>query len=82
MSAAVAVSRQGIYFPILDNRLTMTRIALEPTLSGRPVMKTMEMEFQWRSGISRGLSLPKGACFVALDLKQVLPLSRNGQGTS
>ena len=52
-SGAVMSSMVGMKIPCLESRSTTMRSAVWPEESGRCSMKSMEMEFQGRSGTSK-----------------------------
>ena len=61
---------QGMNSTSFENQSTTTRILLNPSDSGRSVMKSADISFQGPGGVSSGFNFPGGAWLVPLNRAQ------------
>ena len=58
---------QGMNLTSFENRSTTTRMLLNPSDSGRSVIKSVDISFQGPGGVSSGFNFPGGAWLVPLN---------------
>jgi hypothetical protein len=67
-SCGSIVSLHAMKWDIFVSQSMITHSALQLSTSGRPVMKSMEIESHGLIGNCKGLSNPNGACHIGLIL--------------